>query len=309
MHPVLSSAPIVPHSSPLAVKNKSAPIIKREIQSQRIALPLAGLGSFKMEQARLVEGLKKGFKLIDTAKAYGNEEDIKTAIRISGLDQVQVITKLFNPNVQSLEKLRGAVLDSNQKLGQVPEIFLIHGPYPDVHMLSMLHELEALKKEGKVKNWGVSNFDIEHLEVLIKNDLTPVLNQVEYHPYFQRPELLDFCKAHNIILQAYRPLAEGKVLNDPAILSLAWQHNVSPATLVYSWLAQQDIAIVTKVSSGEHQDEYANSGLIKLTDQQLKAMAALHVADGKGRTCTKGGWYVPFTEDVLRMWVAKPASL
>ena len=160
-----------------------------------------------------------------------------------------------------------------------------------------------MKKSSVIKEWGVSNFSHEHLDFLDGHHLRPVLNQVEYSPYFHQRDLLDYCRQHSIALQAYRPLAEGKVLLDPTIIQLATKYHVSPASLVYSWLSQQDIAIVSKVSSELHQNEYAMSGDIKLSAEDTLLMESLHKADGSGRTCTKGGWFVPFTAEVELNWM------
>lgn len=285
------------------LKNKNS-IISQTIDIEHISLPLAGIGTHKLEPNRLVNALKNGFKLIDTAKAYGNEEDIGAAIKTTGIDpnSLMIITKLFQPNLESKDTIREAIFDSIQKIGKIPDLILIHAPYPSVPMLSLVNELQIMKKEGIIKEWGVSNFDIEHLKFLAENGFTPLLNQVEFHPFFQRSQLLDYCKKHNILFQAYRPLAQGKALTNPVIESIATLHNVSPATLIYSWLAQQGIAIVTKVSSNEHQQEYAESGQIHLTEEEIQSIAHLHLSEEKGRTCTTGGWCIPFTSDIRNKW-------
>lgn len=219
------------------------------------------------------------------------------------LNRVSVVTKLHAPCLQSRSTLESAVHDSVSKLGKIPEFTLIHGPYPDVNMIYMMDILEGMKKSSVIKEWGVSNFSHEHLDFLDGHHLRPVLNQVEYSPYFHQRDLLDYCRQHSIALQAYRPLAEGKVLLDPTIIQLATKYHVSPASLVYSWLSQQDIAIVSKVSSELHQNEYAMSGDIKLSAEDTLLMESLHKADGSGRTCTKGGWFVPFTAEVELNWM------
>ena len=263
----------------------------------------AGLGTLKLTPEALCRGVTK-FPLVDTAKAYGNEAIIGTALKETGyLNRVSVVTKLHRPCLESKSTLQSAVQDSIDKLGKVPEFMLIHGPYPDVNMIHMMDVLEVMKKSGLIREWGVSNFSHEHLDFLEGHHLHPVLNQVEYSPHFQQRDLLAYCKKHSIALQAYRPLGEGKVLEDPTIIQLATKYRVSPASLVYSWLSQQDIAIVSKVSSESHQDEYAMSGDIKLSAEDMILMESLHKADGIGRTCTKGGWFVPFTAEVELNWM------
>ena len=166
----------------------------------------------------------------------------------------------------------------------------------------MVHEIEILKKQGFIKEWGVSNFEAIHLQQLIEKGFIPALNQIEYHPFFQRLKLLAFCKQQDILVQAYRPLAKGRVFENPTLQSIAARHTTSTATLVYSWLAQQAIAIVTKVSSLEHQREYAESGKIHLSDEEMQEIAAINYPEETGRSCTTGGWFVPFDEEVAMKW-------
>ena len=104
------------------------------------------------------------------------------------------MTKLHAPCLQSSSTLESAVHDSISKLGKIPEFTLIHGPYPDVNMIYMMDILEGMKKSGVIREWGVSNFSHEHLDFLDGHHLRPVLNQVEYSPYFQQRDLLDYCR-------------------------------------------------------------------------------------------------------------------
>jgi len=286
-------------------------------QAKDIVIPLRGIGTLRLAPENLESILISPlsyYKLIDTAKAYGNEDMIgevleKLPSHIS--ENVVVITKLFRPNSENTEALRAAILDSIQKLGRegtgrgspgrVPVFFLIHGPYPDVPMLALLQELETMKQEELVQGCGVSNFDIEHLEFLKEHGFKPELNQVEYHPLFQRQELLAYCNQQNIILQAYRPVIKGVILENATIASIAQTHNVNPVTVVYSWLAQQRIPFVTKVSSPEHQKDFLEYNYITLSQDEMDKIAALNQHE-KGRTCTTGGWYLPFTELVKQRW-------
>ena len=286
--------------------SQKQPTLKmRSLLFKDLLLPMASLGTYNLEKSNLIEGLKNGFQLVDTAKAYGNEELVGLAIKESGIqsNSVKVITKLFRPNLENRETLRKAVADSIEKIGKAPLIVLIHGPYPDVSMLSLIRELEFMKQEGKIQHWGVSNFDIEHLNVLVTNKLIPALNQVEFHPFFQRLELLKYCEQHGIVLQAYRSIAQGKALENFTIKSIAEKHKVSPATLIYSWFAQQNIPVVAKVSSLEHQNEYAESGQIFLSEEEMQKISLINYPEEKGRTCIKGGWFTPFTEEIASKWL------
>jgi 2,5-diketo-D-gluconate reductase B len=279
-------------------------------QSTRLSVPVAGLGTLKLSQSALVAGLQNGFRCVDSAKAYQNEAMIRAAIAESGVppNEVTVITKLFNHNVVSRQTFRDALTDSTVQLGKIPEVVLFHGPYPTMPLVALILELEQLQSVGAVKAWGVSNFSREHLEFLASLGYEPALNQVEYHPYFQRPDLRDYCQEHGIVLQAYRPLAEGTVLADPILLELGRKYQVNPAQVVYAWLAQQGLAIVTKVSSEAHQREYLESAKLTLSDDDMGAIAQLNKGE-PGRTCKKGGWLESFTDVVRAQWRSSEAPL
>lgn len=281
------------------------------IESWRHTIPLCGMGTMKIvEKKPIVDGLLKGLRLIDTAKAYHNEEVVGAGIVESGIDpqEIIIITKLFNENLKNKEMLYQAIADSKKKIGKTPEFFLVHGPYPDVSMVAIIQELESMKKIGFIKDWGVSNFDVEHLQVLKDNGQIPALNQVECHPYFQRKELLEFCKKNQMTMQAYRPIIQGRALEDATIKKIAQIHSTTPARVIYSWLAQQEVAILTTVNNPEHLKEYVESELISLSPDEIAQLESLNKLDGSGRTCTKGGWFVPFSNQLLKNWLSRLAE-
>lgn len=274
------------------------------IQSDtKVQIPKLCLGTLNLDPEALKRGLNR-FQVIDLAKAYGNnEETMGKAMREAGkLEQTIVITKLHEPCLKSLKELRSSVEDSTKKIGKVPELVLIHAPYPNVNMLAMVRMLEILKKEGAIKEWGVSNFDIRHLQFLAQHGFTPAVNQVECNPYFPRNKLVPYCKEMGIFFQAYRPLDEGTILNEPILKTIADKYKVDSASIVYNWLAQQDRGIVTKVSSEKNQETYAKTGSIILTEDEMAQIATLRKPPGERRKCTKGNWFVPFTDEVKKTW-------
>lgn len=273
--------------------------------ARRVQIPRLCLGTFKLT----TEGLKRGlnrFQVIDLAKAYSNpdnEDMMGRAMREAGkLEQTIVITKLHEPCLQSFKVLRDSILDSTQKIGKVPDVVLIHAPYPNVNMLAVAEMLKILKKDGTVKEWGVSNFNKERLQFLAHYGYIPAVNQVECHPYFPRNDLANLCHTLGILFQAYRPLVEGKVLGEPVLKAIADKYKIDSASVVYNWLYQQGRGIVTKVSSEENQAIYASTGSITLTELEMEWIATLKKPNGQGRTCTKGGWFVPFTDEVKKTW-------
>ena len=215
------------------------------------AIPGLGLGVFQIpneETADVVaNGIKQGYRLIDTAQVYGNEEGTGEGIR-RGLkdnnlkrEDLFITSKVWNNHI-SYDETIAAFNDSLQKLGlDYLDLYLIHWPGNDSFKDSYL-ALEQLYKEGKIKAIGVSNFQIHHLETLMQfATVTPVLNQVESHPKLNQTELRNYAAAHNIKIQAWSPLMQGQILKDTTLQAIADKYNKSVAQVVLRWDIQRDV--------------------------------------------------------------------
>lgn len=219
-------------------------------------IPGLGLGVFQIpdEQTAAVvaNGIKQGYRLIDTAQVYGNEagtgEGIRQGLAATGLkrEDLFVTSKVWN-NHLTYEETIAAFNDSLQKLGlDYLDLYLIHWPGDDSFKDSYL-ALEQLYKEGKIKAIGVSNFQIHHLEELAKfATVTPVLNQVESHPKMNQTELRQYAAAHNIRVQAWSPLMQGQILKDETLQAIADKHHKSVAQVILRWDIQRDVLLVVK---------------------------------------------------------------
>lgn len=219
-------------------------------------IPGLGLGVFQIpdEQTAAVvaNGIKQGYRLIDTAQVYGNEagtgEGIRQGLAATGLkrEDLFVTSKVWN-NHLTYEETIAAFNDSLQKLGlDYLDLYLIHWPGDDSFKDSYL-ALEQLYKEGKIKAIGVSNFQIHHLEELAKfATVTPVLNQVESHPKMNQTELRQYAAAHNIKVQAWSPLMQGQILKDETLQAIADKHHKSVAQVILRWDIQRDVLLVVK---------------------------------------------------------------
>lgn len=188
-------------------------------------IPRFGLGVWQTRagttcKAAVLAALEAGYRHIDTAAMYGNEESVGAAIRMSGIprENIFVTTKLSNADHENPER---AMDTSLRKLNlDYVDLYLIH--YPVQERRQSWRALEALQAQGKTRSIGVSNFTIRHLtELLAETDRVPAVNQVEFHPYLYQRELLDFCTAKGIVIDAYSPLTHGKRLNDPRLLAVA----------------------------------------------------------------------------------------
>jgi len=220
------------------------------------AIPGLGLGVFQIpneETADVVaNGIKQDYRLIDTAQVYGNEEGTGEGIR-RGLkennlqrEDLFITSKVWN-NHLTYDETIAAANDSLQKLGlDYLDLYLIHWPGDNSFKDSYL-ALEQLYKEGKIKAIGVSNFQIHHLEELAKfATVTPVLNQVESHPKLIQSELRDYAAKHDIKIQAWSPLMQGKILKDATLQAIADKYGKSVAQVILRWDIQRDVLLVVK---------------------------------------------------------------
>lgn len=221
-----------------------------------IEIPGLGLGVFQIpneETAEVVKtGIINGYRLIDTAQIYGNEkgtgEGIKEGLKITGLNREDlfVTSKVWNAHISKEEALN-SFEESLKKLQlDYLDLFLIHWPGKDSFKESWL-ALEELYEAGKIRAIGVSNFEIHHLEELLSYaKVIPVLNQIELHPKLSQKEIRDFCKQHDIKIQAWSPLMQGQLLDHPVIKEIAKKHKKSTAQIILRWDIEQEILLVVK---------------------------------------------------------------
>ena len=218
-------------------------------------MPIIGLGTWKLKDSdaydSVTNALKIGYRHIDTAAVYGNEEEVGKAIADSEVDRndIFVTTKLWNEDHDDVEAALDASLD---KLGlQYVDLYLIHWPVPE--RVASYKVFERLKESGKIKSIGVSNFTVRHLEELLeKTDIVPAVNQVEYNPFLNQSDLHEYCISKGIQLEAYSPLGQTNHLSDEKVEELAKKYDVTSAQLMLRWAVQHDIVAIPRSSSQEH---------------------------------------------------------
>ncbi|GAE92195.1 oxidoreductase [Gracilibacillus boraciitolerans JCM 21714] len=203
-----------------------------------VKMPWFGLGVFQVEDGEEVYNsvkwaLEHGYKSIDTAAIYQNEEGVGKAIKDSIIprEELFITSKLWNAD-QAYEDAIQAFETSLDKLGlDYLDLYLIHWPVPEQNKYKEAWKaMEKLYKDGKIRAIGVSNFKEHHLEDLMKDaEVIPTVNQVEYHPHLQQIDLHEFCKQHNIQLEAWSPLKQGQVLTDQTLADIAKRHEKSTA--------------------------------------------------------------------------------
>ncbi|MBC8159793.1 MAG: aldo/keto reductase, partial [Roseiflexaceae bacterium] len=226
-----------------------------------VVIPQVGLGVFQTKEGAEVEeavrvALDDGYRLIDTAAAYGNEVGVGKAIKASGLprEEVFITTKLWNANHAYDDALR-AFEESLKKLdcGYI-DLYLIHWPLPmEGKFPQAWQALEKLYDDKRVRAIGVSNFKPHHLEELRKSAKTvPTVNQIELHPMFQQKETRVYCEEHGIVVESYSPLMRaGEALEHPVIAKLAQQYRKTSAQVILRWHVQSGFIVIPKSVKAE----------------------------------------------------------
>ncbi len=253
-------------------------------------IPQLGFGVFQVPAEDTAEtvsrALQTGYRLIDTAAAYGNEEGVRDALKASDLKRgdVFITTKLANPD-HGRDRARRAFQQSLEKLGgDYIDLYLIHWPIPSQDLyLETWETLCTLKDEGSVRSIGVSNFQIEHLERIIDaTGVVPTANQIELHPRLQQPELRRYHAEHGILTEAWSPLGKGQLLDDPAILEIASDHDRTPAQVVLRWHIQLGNIVIPKSVTPSRIEENFHVFDFELSEAQMRRLAELNRGERTG---------------------------
>ncbi len=246
-------------------------------------MPQLGFGVFQVPPEDTAEtvarALSIGYRSVDTAAAYRNEQGVGEAVARSGLprDDVFITTKLWN-NGHGRDAALRAFERSLGRLGlDYVDLYLIHWPVPSQDLyVETWRALSEIRATGRARSIGTSNFTIENLERII--DATgeaPVLNQIELHPRFSQTEQRDFHSDHGILTEAWSPLAQGQVLDDPAVLGIAEAHGRTPAQVVLRWHIQLGNVVIPKSATPDRIKENFEVFDFALEEEQMEAIAAL----------------------------------
>ncbi|WP_282802159.1 aldo/keto reductase [Secundilactobacillus kimchicus] len=246
-------------------------------------IPQLGLGVFQVDNASDTKNaiqwaLSAGYRHIDTAAYYGNEQWVGDAIRESDVprEDIFVTSKLWN-NVRGYDETKRAVQETLDRLGLTSlDLFLIHWPAPGY--IESWRAMEDLYHDGQLKNIGVSNFEQNHLEDLMsQTTVKPQVDQIETHPYFQQTALHAFLEEQGIVHEAWSPLGGGKnnALADPVIKKIATAHDVSPAQVILRWHVQREEVVIPKSIHENRVKENRDIFAFGLDESEMQAIASL----------------------------------
>src|SRR3954468_12273356 len=257
------------------------------------AIPQLGFGVFQIDPDATAEAVRCaldiGYRHIDTAEMYENERGVGEGIRASGIDRGDIwITSKLNNNAHEPDDARRAFEATLGEIGfDYVDLFLIHWPRQTLYdgdFVSTWKVREEFKADGRARSIGISNFLVEHLQrVLDEGDVVPAVNQIEVHPYHTNTELRAFNEQHGIATEAYSPIAQGEVLDDPTITAIAEDVGRSAAQVVLRWHLQRGLVIFPKSNSPERIRENFELYDLELSEDQLAQIDALDRGDG-GRT-------------------------
>ena len=248
-----------------------------------IQIPAMGFGVFRMTDLKeceemVLEALKAGYRLIDTAAAYENEEAVGRAIKRSGIarEELFIVTKLWVTDT-NYEKAKAGFEHSLQRLGlDYLDLYVIHQPYNDYY--GAWRALEELDEEGKVRAIGIDNFTQDRLaDFLAFNKVKPAINLIEVNPYFQREDELVYNTSKDIQIGAWSPFAAGRgnLFNEPILIEIANHYHKSVAQVILRWLYQRNIVSLCKGSSFEHIKQNLEIFDFELSQEDMKEITKL----------------------------------
>lgn len=220
-------------------------------------MPIIGAGTWDLEgdtaRQSIHAALEAGYTHIDTAEGYMNETEVGDAIADYDRDELFLTSKVLPSNL-NYESVLEACEASLDRLGtDYLDLYLIHWPNPAISLRETLHAMEQLEEEGKVRNIGVSNFSVYQLSAAQHIANIPIaVNQIEHHPWLQRPDLVEYCRETGTVVEAAAPLARTEILGDETVGELAEKYNKSPAQIALRWAIENDVVVIPKSSSEDH---------------------------------------------------------
>ncbi len=241
--------------------------------SDNLKMPPIALGTYRLQEEplkkMLMEAFQIGYRNFDAASFYQNEIEVGQVIKDFPRDEIFVTSKVWHDSMGYNQVLSSFERSLNQLQLDGLDLFLIHWPHPHDLIMESLEALSDLKSKNKIKHYGVSNFTIHHLKDAIDAGFKIECNQVEYHPYLNQEELLDFCNHHKIKISAYCPIARGKVGGDSVLKEIAAKYEKSPVQVTLRWHIQKGICPLPKTAHLQRLEENFDVFNFNLSDAEM----------------------------------------
>lgn len=248
-----------------------------------VHIPAIGYGTYKTSEndvSIILSAIECGYRLLDTASIYKTEQQTGAAIRESGIprEEITVISKVWR-NDLGYHKTKEAFAKSLKQTGlNYLDLYLIHWPANARNFnnwqktnAETWRAMEELLEEGKIKSIGVSNFWPEHLEALLDSaKIKPAVNQIEFHPGYWQPETTQYCKEKGIVLQAWSPLARGRIFGNEILIEIANRHHKTVSQIALRWIVQQGVIPIPKAASKERMNENFDIFDFALSDEEME---------------------------------------
>jgi diketogulonate reductase-like aldo/keto reductase len=257
--------------------------MRNVVLNNGVEMPILGFGVFQMTnldecERAVLDALQTGYRLVDTAASYENEEAVGNAIKNSGVarEEIFLTTKLWIADT-GYERTKTAFERSMRRL-QVDylDLYLIHQPYGDIY--GSWRAMQELYREGRIRAIGVSNFHPDRImDLILHNDVVPAVNQIETHPFHQQVESQRFLRENNVQIESWGPFAEGRnnIFQNEVLVSLAGKHTKSVAQVIVRWLIQRDVVVIPKSVRKERIEENFSVFDFELSPEDMAAIAEL----------------------------------
>ncbi len=258
------------------------------LEAKGAHIPILGLGTWELKGrdcARLVEqAIRLGYRHIDTAQMYGNEREVGEGVRASGIkrNEIFVTTKVAPENLAP-GLLERSVKESigHLRLGEI-DLLLLHWPNKGIPLDETINALVGVKRDGLVRNIGVSNYTVALIEEASRlSGERLVCNQIECHPYLDQSKVIAACRAHDMAVVAYSPIAKGNTMDDAALARIGKAHGKTPAQVSLRYLIQNGIGAIPRTSRVERLAENIAIFDFELTDSEMREIATLARGDGR----------------------------
>lgn len=259
------------------------------VKTKTVEIPALGFGTYKLrgaEARKMVDAaLAVGYRHIDTAAFYENEEDVGAAIKASGIPRKDIFltTKVWPDDFQA-DDFKSAVDESLEKLKvDSVDLLLLHWPNPKVPLSETIHALNEAQKKGKARAIGISNFTVPLIQEAVRLSRVPLaVNQVEYHPYLDQGKVLAELRKNGMALTAFQPIARGRVIHEPLLQEIGARYGKSPTQVCLRWLVQQkDVVAIPKTATLERAKENLDIFDFTLSAEEMKSIFALAYPGGR----------------------------